>query len=59
MTGDDWQFFNYEIILQEARARLTEARLHRTTWSADSREDTLEYWCAWTAFANASACIRR
>lgn len=49
---DPWTYFNYPIILREAKARLAEARLHKQN---TGEKDTLEYWCAWAAHANAAS----
>lgn len=50
-----WKYFHYANILSEAKVRLAEARGHPTKWSADCRENTIEYWCAWVAHANAAS----
>lgn len=52
MTDAAWAFFNYPVILQEAKARLAEARRHGQNVGA---KDTLEFWCAWAAHANAAS----
>jgi hypothetical protein len=51
---DHWEYFNWPEILSEARARLAQARAHDQN---SAERDTLEYWCAWCAHANAAACI--
>jgi hypothetical protein len=52
---DHWQYFNYAEILREAKARLAEARAHPTKLTPE--KDTLEYWCAWAAHANAASVL--
>lgn len=52
----DWPYFNYANILSEAKARLVEAREHPTKLTPQT--DTLEYWCAWAAHANAASVLR-
>lgn len=54
--ADHFDYFNYEMILLEAKERLKEARSHPTKWSADNKENTLEYWCAWCAHMNTASC---
>lgn len=53
--ADHWRFFNYANILSEGKARLAEARSHPTKLTPE--KDTLEYWCAWAAHANAASCL--
>lgn len=47
-----WEYFNYANIKSEAIARLKEARLHHDN---AEEKDTIEYWIAWAAHANAMA----
>jgi hypothetical protein len=52
---DHWQYFVYDNILAEAKARLIEARRYRNAAAWKEEMDTLEYWTAWCAHANAIA----
>jgi hypothetical protein len=52
---DHWQYFNWPNILSEAKARLEEARQHPTKLTPE--KDTLDYWCAWVAHANAASVL--
>jgi len=51
-VSDHWDYFNYSNIVIEATARLKEARLHQENFN---EKNTLEYWIAWSAHANAIA----
>ena len=50
---DHWDYFNFSNIMLEATARLKEARIHRSAEAWLPEMDTLEYWIAWSAHANA------
>lgn len=52
MKADKWDCFDWPEILREAKARLEEAR---RIGNNIEEKDTLEYWCAWCAHANAAA----
>ena len=51
-----WEYFNYPNLLREAKLRLAEARADPEKLTPE--KDTIEYWCAWTAHANAVAVIK-
>ena len=56
--NDPWDYFNYRNIYQEARARLAEFKRHGHATVGDERpKETIEYWTAWCAHANAVACL--
>lgn len=52
-SKNPWDYFNFENIKTEAIVRLREAKEHSSamTWKAEM--ETLEYWIAWAAFADA------
>lgn len=54
MDDDHWQYFNYDNVLSEAQQRLRQAR---DLGQNDGDKDTLQYWTAWVAHANAAACL--
>lgn len=53
MPDDAWSYFDYANIRQEVRARLAQARKNPAKLTPET--DTLEYWCAWVAHANAAS----
>jgi Lar family restriction alleviation protein len=58
-SSEHWQYFDWPIILREAVERRHQ---HRQTATAVKRAespemDSLDYWCAWVAHANAAACL--
>jgi hypothetical protein len=56
MELDHWEFFNWDIILKEARMRHGNA-MESTAEAITPEMRTLEYWCAWCAHANAAAAF--
>ncbi len=52
---NNWDCFNIPNIMQEAKARLTQHR--RDNPHSVTVKDTMEYWIAWAAHANAVSAL--
>ena len=52
-SKNPWDYFNFHNINTEAIVRLREAKEHSSAMSWRAEMETLEYWIAWAAFADA------